>query len=148
MEIEEINNPNSGLYEIKVEKGLPLIFIGGIKANKLNKKLNILIANNSTFYIDYVLKKFKYYDDFNICITNKGKDVNITSLVYYDTKLTTTRKSSFVSVLNSLMGKLEKVRNKIKQDNDIYINKEHELMCSYYSKYLELLYKIKMVKKK
>jgi hypothetical protein len=139
--------PNSVLYEIKVEKGLPLIFIGGITSQK--NKMNVLIPYNSTFYIDYVLKKIKYNNNSkDICKNKRSKDINITSLIYYDTKLTATRKSSFVSVSKSLMGKLEKVRNKIKEDNDIYISKEHELVCYYYDKYKELVDKIKMVEKK
>jgi hypothetical protein len=147
IEIQKMKNPNSVLYEIKVEKGLPLIFIGGITSQK--NKMNVLISHNSTFYIDYVSKIIKYNNDLkDICKNKKSKDINITSLIYYDTKLTATRKSSFVSVSKSLMGKLEKVRNKIKEDNDIYTSKEHALVCYHYNKYQELADKIKMVEKK
>lgn len=147
IEIQKIHNLTEVLYEIKVEKGLPLIFIGGIYSKK--NKMNILIPHNSTFYIDYVSKIIKYNNNSkDICKNKSSKNINITSLVYYDSKLTTTRKSSFVSVSKSLMVKLEKVRNKIKEDNDIYISKEHELICYYYNKFEELADTIKMVEKK
>ncbi len=147
IEIQKIHNLTSVLYEIKVEKGLPLIFIGGIDSQK--NKMNILIPHYSTFYIDYVSKIIKYNNNSkDICKNKRSKNINITSLVYYDSKLTRTRKSSFVSVSKSLMEKLEKVRNKIKEDNDIYISKEHELVCYYYNKFQELADTIKMIEKK
>jgi len=44
-------------------------------------------------------------------------------------------KNTYIS--KALLNKLEKIRIKIKQDNDLYISKEHKKMCNYYKKYQE-----------
>ena len=52
------------------------------------------------------------------------------------------------SISRALTSKLEKARQKIKEDNEIYINKDHQKLCYHYSKYLEFKKKVKMEKKK
>tara|TARA_B000000437_G_scaffold209178_1_gene178051 strand:- start:5632 stop:6771 length:1140 start_codon:yes stop_codon:yes gene_type:complete len=42
------------------------------------------------------------------------------------------------NIQKSLLKKLYNTRTKIKIDNDIYLDKEHEKLCEYYNKYVEL----------
>ncbi len=51
------------------------------------------------------------------------------------------------SITSKLLLKLEKARKIITEDNDIYINKEHELMCQYYKQMLELKSKVSLQNK-
>lgn len=71
------------VYEIAIEEGVPVIFIQGI--SYIKGEIEILLPINSTFYIEYALKKDTYYRDTNeICYTTAKKNINIVSLSYFD----------------------------------------------------------------
>lgn len=149
--ILKMNKDTQILYEIKVEKGLPLI-LNNIITPTEKKNINFILPINVNLYIDYVSKNITYYKNKkNICDFKKlgssyYTDITMTSLIYYDMKTASKRTSSYLSVSKSLLGKLEKVRKKIKEDNDIYISKEHQEVCEHYHKYLE--YKDQIIMKK
>jgi len=52
------------------------------------------------------------------------------------------------TIQNQLLLKLNKARKTILKDKDVYINKEHELLCSYYKKILELESKLTLENQK
>ena len=49
------------------------------------------------------------------------------------------------NIQKSLLKKLYNTRTKIKIDNDIYLDKEHEKLCEYYNKYVELSKKFSLI---
>jgi hypothetical protein len=67
---------------------------------------------------------------------NKKNATDLDVLKFKDTK-----------IHERLLEKLEKSRKQIIKDNDIYINKEHELLCYYNNKLIELKKKIKILNK-
>jgi len=88
--IKYFTNMNNILYEIKIEKGMPVIFIDSISLHKGENE--ILLPFNSSFYIDYALKKIRYYKDKTgiICYdksSSHSREFNITSLVYYNSNI-------------------------------------------------------------
>lgn len=90
MAIKYFTDMNNILYEIKIEKGMPVIFIDSISFHKGENE--ILLPINSSFYIDYALKKIRYYKDKTgiICYDKSNslsREFNITSLVYYNSNI-------------------------------------------------------------
>jgi hypothetical protein len=84
--IKSFTNMNNILYEIKIEKGMPVIFIDSISLHK--GEYEVLIPINASFYIDYALKKVKYYKDKTGILCNDkvgslSREFNITSLVHF-----------------------------------------------------------------
>ena len=70
--------PEDLIYEIKIEKDIPLIFLKGIVNNNYSND-EIILPMKSTFYIEYANKKIRYsYDVKSICAF---KELNMTSLV-------------------------------------------------------------------
>jgi hypothetical protein len=71
-------SPEDLIYEIKIEKDIPLIFIKGIVNDNYSND-EIILPMKSTFYIEYANKKIKYsYDVKSICAF---KELNLTSLI-------------------------------------------------------------------
>ena len=76
--LELLTSPEDLIYEIKLEKDIPVIFLKGIVNDKYSKN-EIILPMKSTFYIEYANKKIKYSDDVkSICAF---KELNMTSLV-------------------------------------------------------------------
>jgi len=77
-----IGNRSNILYEIKIDKGVKVIFLAGISFYK--EEMEVLLPINTTFYIDYANMKKKFYNDKTILCDNDSTyvdEMNITSLV-------------------------------------------------------------------
>lgn len=76
------------LYEIKLEKGVPVIFLEGITFHPL--EYEVLLPIGAKLFIDYANKKQKYYMNMNLICEDKDRrdsntiNINMTSLVYFE----------------------------------------------------------------
>lgn len=83
--IQQLEEPNRYLYEIKINKNVPVLFIGGISI--IPNKMTVLLPIKSKLYIDYAHKKVKYHKNKElICYDKANKDsfeISMTSLIYF-----------------------------------------------------------------
>ena len=71
-----------------------------------------------------------------LTLSIKDNDIDLNIIKFKDTK-----------IHEQLLSKLEKSRNQILKDNDLYINKEHKKLCYYNDKLNELKKKLKILNK-
>jgi len=148
-----IGNGNDNIiYEIAIEPNVPIIFMQSISYVK--NEFEVLLPINSTFFIEYALKKRTLFTDKSlICFDSKDekgtKTINMTCLSYFDYNKVNENNNKYKSPINKekinirLLEKLRKIREKLKEDKYEYANKEHETVCYYYYKFLELSKNVK-----